>query len=1183
MTNTSATIDIVQLTGSGKQSGKAVTVTASCELMHNQLPASAIDPSKNILAVQDSSGSPLLFSIGSDQRLWLMSQDSASPGGWAALELTAGMDQYTSATCLDLSQDRQGHISVAFAMRRKDGSGTDVLYATMVPNDTTAADWKAFATLAKPLQGLDPAFAATQLILGHSDDGDAPLLSVAGVIGAQQHYYVLTDPAAPAVLMNFPEDLGKDPAALIALANGYAFGQRGIWFLYTLGQSQTLECTTFSDPSLGSMMYDYSPPSGILYTCMALPTGAYDDPMSISSDVYVGTNSGVSMFRGASKEQFETVAADLPDVHQIIVRTEGEKVSVWAICSPNLLYYISGKAGVANSWNTPVLFSTDCLHLAPIRSTSNSANELFIVSNDPSTVRPELIIVHAIQDPVSTLWHKETIKQSNKDLVCNAQTYTSVLQFEDDAGTPMAGQTVGLTASDWVYATVNGKVYSLDLDTPVMVRADAAGKVTVIVQAADISTPILHVSSDSFVEVVNCYPNGRVYQGLGNIKTGADLKAATADGKPVLDPGTDDATADGVASNVSQMQTAGSQYVDGARAPGAVYLAIGPTRHSGALDLSHLPANFAIGMQRMKGTWQPLAVGSHAHVLTMTNGFDDILMDIGDALEWLGHTMMDGLEDIVKGITYLKDGATFILHKVGDVLNFVFTLAGKVLTIALKTFGALLKALNFVLKLVGIDLAKILAWLGHLLGWDTIWDTHKIIAAMLNNSLLYAEKAVVQDIDAVRNAVSTVLANIKQDFDGLSLPAEVAAPRKTDSGMPAGAQHSAPANMATYQMQHGGMLNGSGAASSGAPSLTDLATNLLPELMSAVIGDLTKLANDAVALCTQPGNTIDSVRQILADLIDMLLEVLNKLITAFFNVVAALVTAISEGLREEADIPLLSQFYEFITDLLGDEEEFSVINATALLLAIPLVEMSRAFGLGAPFDGVDGMDSPDLFNQIEAHNRNPVAQRMMAATLKDDPPEGVSKMQHDYSTRGGIVGAIVSIFETIGQLLTSADESSGGPGEGTKATIEKVVLAMSLVRFAATFPIRDPARDEHAWRLKVTAWVIALTGILLTLGLKQVESINAEEEGAIGAVTNGLTLVLQMISDGIGKEAEALAWCSDIAGGLGGLASGIGAATKDPYVAAVGLGTGGLGSIFALALAVKTAPDQVAYFVNVGG
>jgi hypothetical protein len=709
-------IDVVSVPGSGAYSGKALTLHVSCELMKNQLPASPVSPSGNIAVVQDASGQPMIFTIGTDREFHLLRFDPGSASGWSLIDLGHSFTGYATAAAFDIVQDLKGNITIVAALSKPGATVTDLFVASMLSNGPET-DWTTLGAHAKLVSGIDPGFATSKIQVGSTDDGAPAFVIAAGALSGQQIYYQFDGAGAAARRLEFPENLGSDPANLEDVAIGYAFGQRGVYFLYKTGDAQTLECTTLATSDQGSLHYDYSAgnanlPAGLNalhYNCIATPTGGKSDPFSICSDLYVGTDGGIYVFPNANVGGLQKIADGIGDVHELIVTQDSQNVSVWAMCSPNLLYYISGRKGATYTWNKPILFSSSTVHVAPIRNKQRLANELVLVDQD-------LKVHHYWQDPGSTLWQQRLLNVKGGNFLLEVESFTSQLHVEDASGIPVAGQVLKITSSEWSYVTANGKVYSLDHDNPAQVPTDVQGNVTIIALTRDIASPILHVESDIFASTVNLYPNGKVHDGLAAIQTGSDLtNAKTADGKPVVGPGLSSDTADGVATNISQLTAAGSKLQVGTRPAGATFVSLEDrgVKHNGVLDVSHLPKGFAVGMVLTKGVWQ--AHPSPAlHAMSVGGFIEDIA---GDLLHFLEEAFSDALKAVEKGVVILADGASFVIHKLEDGLSLVLTLADKVFKIALKTLASVFKALNWILKLVGIDLGKILAWLGHLFGW----------------------------------------------------------------------------------------------------------------------------------------------------------------------------------------------------------------------------------------------------------------------------------------------------------------------------------------------------------------------------------------------------------------------------------------------------------------------------------
>jgi hypothetical protein len=387
-TATAPALDHITVPGAGEQTGRSVNIGVSCELMKNQLPGTDITATTDTAVVQDASGAPMIFTIGSDGHLRLLTMASPTATGFTVIDLMAGFPGYQATTAFDVVQDQTGRISLAAALTRADGSGTDVVIMGPVSDDLAKTDWAAFGRLAVKVTGIASTFTGSRIQMGSTDGGNTPFTIIVGTIGGEDFYYRVDGPQSPATELEFPENVLAEKTQ-VDLSIGFAFGDRATWFLYSTGEGQTLEATTLPADGGKSLTYDYGPgqgsiPADLQYTCMATPTGANTDSFSVSSDVYVGTESGVYLFQGARTASIATVTDQLKDVHELTVTQDEESISVWAVCSPNELYYIYGKKGPTYTWNAPILFNPSVIHVAPIRSRLRRANERTSVGSSPA-------------------------------------------------------------------------------------------------------------------------------------------------------------------------------------------------------------------------------------------------------------------------------------------------------------------------------------------------------------------------------------------------------------------------------------------------------------------------------------------------------------------------------------------------------------------------------------------------------------------------------------------------------------------------------------------------------------------------------------------------------------------------------------------------------------------------------
>jgi hypothetical protein len=935
----SADADIIDLSAKGRDFSKA-TLTVAAELMKNQQHASPLDPSGDIEVAQDSNGWPMIFTIGTDKKFYLVRLDSQAAGGYTIINLSDDLAGGREAVAFGMTQDNKGKISITLALAKKAGGDTLVFTASCISNNTAETDWTKFASFARSVSGIDPAFAVERMLMSSGDNGQAPVSIIAGNLKGYKYYYLL-DGNGKAGKYEFPEDVKRHPDALKDISIGYAFGQTGIFFIYDIGETQTLACTTIADAELGSLSYDYSPGNvkipeqfrKLRYNCISTPTGSKNKASQICSDIFIGAPTGVYFFKNSAVNQCLPVTEKLKDVHGLEVRQDKDTIVVWASTAGNKLYYIYGKKVKTEEivggkkvrdekyeWNDPVLFKDDVLHIAPIRNTTHAGNELYLVSQD-KTIR------HYWQDSGSTLWRQQMINIPEQGDVIEFNSYTTHLHFEDDKGKALVEEKVQITASEWTYVVINGFVYSLDQGSSAEVSTDIMGNVTIITMTNDIACPVYHLTAEWLDKTLNIYPNAKVTRGLAQVKSAGDLKnARTEDGKPVLSGSAyDDATLDAVAGNISQLAGEGDKLKNGNRNASGRFLftAVEPkgVLHTGRFSVDRLPDNFMLSYGNS---------GALALVAAPGDIFNDIKNFAGDALHYLSEFVNSAISAINKGLIVLENGVKFVLKKVDEGLQFVLAIGDQLLNIVLDTLGAVFQALNWVLKLVGIDLEKILEWLGRLLGWTDILETSDKICEVVLNSLdmlPVAAQAAGDKVNAIFREVELQIAG-EDIVNGLG---DVGKSNQTN-GQSAGMQNPA-ANWVNYQLLHGKSSTQPLQAGNSDDAIRKIEEALVDLLKKEILtgGKAVSMIMDLLSHITTDniGQTMVRLLQILA--VTALEEVKNGLLAAL-KIVELVVVVLKAELNMPMYIPILSGV---LKRLMGGRD-FTVLRVMSLAIALPL-------------------------------------------------------------------------------------------------------------------------------------------------------------------------------------------------------------------------------------------------------
>jgi hypothetical protein len=511
-----------------------------------------------------------------------------------------------------------------------------------------------------------------------------------------------------------------------------------------------------------------------------------------------------------------------------------------------------------------------------------------------------------------------------------------------------------------------------------------------------------------------------------------------------------------------------------------------------------------------------------------------------------------------------------------------------------------------------------------LLGWDDIWETHKKLAAIMTNGLNTFVDRAGTEIDSWRATARQMFDDADQQVRNLILPSD--APQSSANSQASALRSSNPAasfnrpqnNMTLYQMQHGGMLQGSSALTIVTDPIKQFANDLVIPTFNSLATELEKDIADLKALVTDPSHTFDNLRVLLVDLVETVLEPMKALVDGALKLLEDVLRDMRNALAGEFELPFISSFYEFITDLLGDEEDFTFINGIALLLAIPITEISKATIGRPPFDGADGVDDPSFFQTaappaaqpqpvraLAAVAAAPAAERAMApqAVMAAVPPGGgddggdsllaraLSKNEKAYVKAGGIIYPIAIFIADVMAFFSAASEGEGegggggdgegdggggdggggdggggdGGGGGQAGMFDKVQAVLALAALAMAWPMEVKNHSDGGLRAKRAAWFILVANNALLWRLP-----GAEVKGGWFTFCSLGALISAAIGDGVGGEGWQ-AWVPDIVTNVGGMITGVAAIAEQPEVVVAGLGVIFLGDAAGLVAGIAAA------------
>jgi len=1125
----------------------------------------------SIAAVQDSAGDPIIFSIGSDRRHYAIMREAGGKTGWRQIDLTASLGS-RKAQAFGVSQDRSGEIYLAVALEKAEDPKYSELYITpALSNDPSRTDWGNLGSrwIYRPYaSGL---VTIKQVLMGTNDDKKgSPEIIVATeeMDRGVQHYRINSNPKAGDWFWEtYP--LPENATEIVEMALGNHRLGRGVYTLFRRVDGLALEFTTFKDP-VYKTTYNVNmevPPNATSLSVVPDDRGF--------SDLYVGGD-GLYVFRARAQKspaRYETIigAKDAKGISDIIARRDGERISLWLIRGERLLY-LSGKVGDQPNWTPVIPLRAGVGLMAPLRNWQKMANEITVVGLDNS-------LSYLWQDPDTSLWKESDIPLYDTKELLTFNCYITHVSLTYPDGRPVIDQPVSVTASEWTHAEVNGSNHTLDPYTPVEVRTDVQGNVTIINKVSSISTPRFYLSAELLEGEVEANPASKVEDGLKSIKSGEDLmNARTSDGSPLLDKSIGREKADAAAGAIQQLTTLSDSLPRGGAGSRARLRLKSSQRgqggpreiHECVADFRSKPTAYSWGMSFSEDAVTYHSPEAFRMMRAQAPGVDagvvgaPMLRGWGDAISvWIG----DIIEALEKG---LEKAFKFVVNVFESAAEFIIDLGTRVVKFVVETAEQVFRVINWLLKeTLGIDLEKVIEWLGFIFNWGDMVKTHDVFVNVANQFMKYgsvkigeAEKRVSSFFEDMKRQARK-LGPIQDGDKGLKSEqdrlTEERSPKARDA---AGFVNTPSGNWANYQMLHGGVLEGMSGSSISSPfsgaieGFTAFYNDVLQPTMTSIGDTLETLAGD-IARAFEDGSLTanDIIRQLGADVVVGLIDAFQKIAVGMMKLMRDLLDSITRMLSKEIHIPFLSALYERVVG-----RPLSILSGFSLLVAIPSTVLYKIISGHAPFEGgAERLDTAGYDEIIQMLHGGPLMRASEAGREAASRGEGllratVSTAAAIYSHVGGAVFGIIGIISTVIGLLDIGTEGKTVP--------PSVKIVLGVIGLAASFPVAD----KPGIMLEIGRWITHIHRVLMGGLLSYVEGstiVQGISDLLFGTIDTILYIFVIVEELAAGKGSTGMYWAkfiNNIVSTIAKYSSGIAKIAKDPYVkggaAAIGAGLG---------------------------
>lgn len=998
-----------------------INISASSELMQNNMQADIMSPQENFQALQSQEGHTLFFSIGTDDIFYLTRETPGSQEGWAKMDLSSSLNQYNNGTpviakTFMVAQNMQSNkISIILAIQ---GETQDYIY-TALGLDNIDSTWE------NPIPWIVQAY----------DDVLHPLsspLSISSVYLSEVVYgeYMVVD------IVKDPNDPNQfistyflDPSKAIS---SQVWNERDlainlnaenvqrvigiknnewVYATYTLGTTTTqtqLIYTPFYnafDIQTPAAPTNLTPPSG----ASAIATVEND---SGYTSLFVSGDQSLYYFPSDAQNNGDVGIPIIQhelflNVTQLYANRNATEVVVWALNQQGQVFYTkcaSGNEANSNDWSTPIPILSNVTQMTTYLNNNTDSKVLFAHTDGTN-------LIQLAQDPFTSMWAKSNIilPSTDMDHVLEYNTYTTHIQVSTEDNLPKAGETLLITSTSPVSVYINNAFTILSPTTPIPVATTSSGTITILQTTDTIGCVCYNVQVESTGSIVNINPMTKILDVMSGIQSGQDLANITvtnADGstQALMPSSLTDDELDAIALAIQQFVAAS-----------ATVPADGRTVEQETSSESYKNTSLAVQENTLWGlSFSNQRISFHSgttalnkfNLKTVANS-NRLVMNSFSVVGDIGDAIVTTVGDIFNWVQGVWDDVTdFFVQVVGDIYNCFITIAGKLYTFVLDCLEAILSVIQLIFDKIAILIEDLIKWVGFLFQWDDIIRTKDVFKNIILQYMNYA----TANTDTIKTDIDNVFNSIEQQLNEW---ANISAPSggslssiSSDTGTIDGA-NDPQSNFGLYHFNNG--LQDSSTNASLATEMTDSLEQLFEVLFITIQTEAVVLED---AFTTFKVEVIDQISTLdISEIIqrtvviisNTLLESINNILDASVDIVKILIDGVVDLLSSTINIPVLSWLYKEIT---GDE--LSALDAGCLVIAIPGTLLYKIARNETPFE-----DNSTTSALIQAKSWEELQSIVVPPTSK------MSKAAASSSTSGWSTGDIIMVSAYYGSSLGS--------------------------------------------------------------------------------------------------------------------------------------------------------------------
>ena len=972
------------------------TITYSSEMMTNFKQAEVMSWEGKFEALQTDEGHSLFFSLGTDDVFYLTQETPGHVTGWQKTDLSSALKaDYGGAPIVAktfaVAQNRTTQKVDLAVVITASGNDNDNLYLSL-GNSTSDAGWAGqlnwvrfpFDDPAHPLSTVS----VRNVFISEASDGEYIVVDVLRDPNSSApvifRYYIDPKKSIIAGQAWNPHDVSADiDASQVSSCLGRRKHDRvdGLYTLGSIGGKIQLifqELYNPFNPSLPSNPISLSLPEGSQPSALA--------SVAVSgnlTDLYVACEKALYYFPNyQQKDSAQGIKvldnALFEGVSSLFAFATDTRIIVWGLNRSQQIFYTTcDRTQIQNpaAWSHPLPIVENVGQVSPYVNRADDGNTFFVHTGGSELQK-------AVQTPATMLWKFDSILLPPLDKKAKAadfHSYTTRLHVTDEKKKPLANVDISLGAVHRASFYINNRYYVLE-PTPITVKTDATGGVTIVERIANLQGTCLQVLGDDG-SIISINPMDKSFQKVAALNSKDSLSSATIknpDGttQPLVNPGTSDDDKQNVADTIGNLKTV----YDSVPSDGTVK----PASNSSVMSLSAAPREnimtFAITDGAMALSFDPVG--------ELTNAID---VGAGDLYN------------------YMKKGTDYVIHIVKDAAedayHFVAKIAGQVYHFVLDAAAKVLGALEFVFNAIKTFVEFLIKFLLFLFDWDDFLRTKNVYKHLLKlyfNHLIDGLPTLKTDF----NSAITGAKNAVNDWAGAKRDDWKSGVDNSGDSLP-GSQvtgdiekyFSAPA-MSFFQHFLDNVMNSEGSDGSGGnDQALDRIMETLNDESNVLVGAVNQIQSELSAF--QSLSLEDLLKRLTAIVVDAVLNMSEGLMDSAIDLLATLTKQAWDELDKEVWIPVLSDILKFFHINLS----FSMLDVILMVGAIPSTIAYKVMHDKAPFSQDDGFCHPlfasDNMAALKAAlgGSAPQLERRVMANfaMDDDPPEAPPEKKNSLS------------------------------------------------------------------------------------------------------------------------------------------------------------------------------------------